>query len=248
MKTLILDIETSPSLAYIWSLWDQNISLGALVEVGEVICFAAKWLGEDEVLFYSDFHDGHNVMVQRAWELMDEADAIIHFNGRAFDIKHLNREFFLAELGPPSPHKDIDLLTVCRGRFKFLSNKLQHVAEQIGIGGKEETGGFQTWVRCLQNDPEAWDNMRTYNIGDVVLTEKLYGRLQGWVKGHPSHANFDNNGSGVPVCPNCGSNHLQKRGFYRTQVSEFQQLHCQNCGAWSREATRIDHVKIQPVS
>lgn len=248
MKTLVLDIETSPSLAYVWSLWDQNISLGALTEVGQVICFAAKWLGEEETMFYSDFHDGHETMVSRAHQLLDEADAVIHFNGRSFDIKHLNREFLLQGLTPPSPHKDIDLLTVCRGRFKFLSNKLQHIAEQLGLGGKEETGGFNTWVRCMANDEDAWADMRKYNIGDVVLTEKVYERLRGWVKGHPSHANFDNDGTEIPACPNCGSSHLQKRGFYRTQVSTFQQYHCQSCGAWSREGSRIDHVKIQPVS
>ncbi len=250
MKVLVIDIETSPSLAYVWALWDQNVSLDQLVEVGDVICFAAKWLDEKGIQFYSDFHDGHDVMVQKAWDLIDEADAVVHFNGKAFDIKHLNREFLLAGMSPPSPHKDIDLLTVTRGRFRFTSNKLQHVATQLGIGSKKDTGGFKTWIKCMQGDAKAWAAMKKYNIGDVKLTEEVYYKLRPWIKSHPSHALFDNDGTEIPTCPNCGHTHLQKRGLYHTAVSTYQRYQCQNpeCGAWSRQGARVDSVKVQSVS
>jgi hypothetical protein len=96
VKLLTLDIETSPNLAYVWALFDQNVGLNQLVEVGSVICFAAKWYGEKKIHYHSDHHDGHEAMVAAAWNLIDEADAVIHYNGKAFDIKHLNREFVLA--------------------------------------------------------------------------------------------------------------------------------------------------------
>lgn len=249
MKILILDIETAPNLAYVWSLWDQNVSLDQLVDVGNVICFAAKWHGEKDIQFYSDFHDGHDKMVLKAHELLSEADAIVHYNGKTFDIKHLNREFVLAGLAPPAPHKDIDLYSVVKSRFRFSSNKLQHIATQLGIGSKTETGGFKTWIRCMEGDEKAWAAMRKYNIGDVKLTEEVYDRLLPWIKAHPSVSLYDGYSAEIPACPNCGSTHLQKRGFYRTKVSTYQQYQCQNkgCGAWSRHGTRDDAVKIQSV-
>jgi len=249
MKILVLDIETRPSLGFIWSLWDQNVSLSQLVEVGEVICFGAKWLDKKKVIFKSVHHHSKEEMVQTAWDLMDEADAIIHYNGRAFDIKHLNREFLLAGLNPPSPHKDIDLLTVARGRFKFLSNKLEHVAEQLGIGSKVQHSGFQLWLDCMADDKKAWAKMRQYCEGDVLLTEELYYKLLPWVRNHPSVPLH--NGASVdslPACRNCGSTDLQRRGYSFTAVSKFQRFVCKSCGTWGRDNYRESAVTTTSIS
>ena len=53
MKTLLLDIETAPNLAYVWGIWEQNISTGQIVDSSYILCWAAKWLGEKEVMFDS---------------------------------------------------------------------------------------------------------------------------------------------------------------------------------------------------
>lgn len=95
IKILTIDIETRPNLAYVWGLWDQNVGLNQIEETGSVISWAAKWHGEKKVYFASDYHDGHSEMVRRAWELLDEADAVVGYNSKAFDMKHLNREFVL---------------------------------------------------------------------------------------------------------------------------------------------------------
>jgi len=76
LRLLTLDIETSPNLAHVWGLFKQNIGLNQLMESGQVISFAAKWHGDKKVLFYSDHHNGHDVMVQAAHDLLSEADAV----------------------------------------------------------------------------------------------------------------------------------------------------------------------------
>jgi len=236
MKILVLDIETRPSLGYVWQLWDQNISLSQLVEVGEVICFAAKWLDGKKIIFKSTYHHSKEEMVQKAWDLIDEADAVIHYNGKGFDIKHLNREFLLAGLTPPSPHKDIDLLTVCRGRFKFLSNKLDHVANQLGLGNKISHAGFQLWIDCMAGNKKAWGEMRNYNMHDVVLTEQLYYKLLPWIKNHPN-VNLYNGDDNKFAC-RCGSVNLHKRGYQYTGAGRYQQYQCNDCGAYNADRKR----------
>lgn len=248
MKALILDIETRPSLGYVWQLWEQNVSLSQLVEVGEVICFAAKWLDGKKVTFKSVYHNSKEDMIQTAWNLMDEADAIIHYNGRAFDIKHLNREFLLAGMTPPSAHKDIDLLTVAKSRFKFVSNKLDHVAEQLGLGNKVDHSGFGLWVGCMNNDKASWTTMKEYNIHDVILTEQVYYKLLPWIKNHPNVALYDTKDSTEPTCKNCGSANLQRRGYYYTAVSAFPQVVCKDCGAWSRLPERVKSATTRALS
>ena len=70
-------------------------------------------------------------MLEGIHKLLDEADAVIHYNGKRFDIPSLNKEFLLNGMFPPAPFKEIDLLTVARGRFRFVSNKLDYVAQQL---------------------------------------------------------------------------------------------------------------------
>lgn len=250
MKILVLDIETRPNLAYVWKIWDENISLSQLVEVGEVICFGAKWLGESEAIFRSTFHDSKKTMLQKAWDLMDEADAIIHFNGKSFDVKHLNREFLLAGMTPPSPHKNIDLLTVTRGQFKFVSNKLDHVASQLGVGSKVSHEGFGLWLACMNNDADAWERMKEYCIHDVYLTEEVYDKLLPWIKSHPSIPTYRGDDKTIhePACRNCGSYNIQFRGYATTAQSKFHRFVCKDCGTWGRLTSKVSGVGVTSVA
>lgn len=245
-RILVIDIETSPNIAYVWGLWDQSVSLSQLIESTQVIAFAAKWMGDDEVLFYSDFHDGHDDMILAAWTLLDQADIVVHYNGKSFDIKHLNREFFLRRFDPPSPFKQVDLLHVIKRSFRFSSNKLQHVSTQIGLAGKVEHEGMPLWVRCLEGDPEAWETMRVYNIQDVVLTEELYVEVRPWITDHPNLGLFVDEPR--PVCPKCQSTRMQRRGYSSTQLGRFQQYQCQACGGWSRSGKAVNRVDTRNVA
>ena len=240
-KVLTLDIETSPNLAHVWSLWKQNVSLSQLMQSGQVICFAAKWHDKPKVTFRSDHHDGHDEMVRHAHRLIDEADVVVHYNGLAFDMPHLRREFLLAELAPPSPVQEIDLLKVVQKHFRFTSNKLAHVTEQLGLTGKLSHSGHQLWVDCMNGDQKAWDTMRRYNKQDVVTTEELYDRLLPWITGHPHVGLYDGE---TYCCRNCGSKDVQKRGFRYTAYSKYQQVQCNKCGSWSRHTARELGVKV----
>ena len=235
-RTLTIDIETGPNLAWVWGLFDQNVSLNQLEDVSSVMCFAAKWYGERKVMYYSDHHDGHDTMIQAAWSLLDEADAVVGYNSKGFDVKHLHREFLLADMPPPSPHKDIDLLTVVRSRTKFASGKLDHVADQLGLGSKLKHQGFDMWRRCIDGDDKAWATMKRYNVQDVRLTEALYDRLRPWIKNHPHPGLYGGDAGG---CPNCGSSNLVANGTAPTGTTLYGRLRCGDCGANARTARAV---------
>lgn len=238
-RVVTLDIETSPSLADVWSLWNNNVGLSQLKEVSKVICFAAKWTDKKNILFYSDQHDGHEVMIQKAHAILDEADIVVHYYGSRFDIPHLKREFLLAGLPPPSPFREIDLKLVVAKQFKFASNKLAHVTEQLGLTGKLHHTGHQLWVDCMKGDEKAWRLMRRYNMQDVRTTEELYFRIRPWIDTHPHMGLYTGEKFS---CRNCGGTDLERRGFKILGTSKYQQFACKKCGAWSRATTRYEGV------
>lgn len=230
-RILTIDIETSPNIADVWGLYNQNIGITQLHDVTNVICWAAKWYGEKKVHFASDFHHGHDEQITRAHKLYDEADAVVTFNGTTFDVPHLRREWLIAGRQPPSPSLNIDLLRIVKSQFRFTSNKLQHVTTQLGMAGKFQHEGHGLWRRCMAGDPVAWATMRKYNVADVRQTEELYEKLRAW---SPQSLHPNLNLYGGDGCPKCGSSELQRRGSQRSSTASYQRFQCQACGAWSR--------------
>lgn len=242
MKILLLDIETSPNTAHVWGLWQQNVSINQLMESSYVLCYAAKWLGEDEVHFDSVHQSKPKAMLKGIHVLLDEADAVVHYNGTKFDIPTLNKEFLLHRYNPPSPYKQIDLLRVVRSNFRFPSNKLDYVSQRLSLGKKHAHEGHDLWVKCMNGDKDAWGRMESYNIQDVVLLESLYSTLLPWIKSHPNHNLYTSD----TVCPTCSGHRLQKRGTAVSITGTYQRYQCKDCGSWSQGAkTTKEPVKVK---
>lgn len=239
MKILLLDIETAPNLVHVWGLWQQNVGINQIMAAGYTLCYAAKWYKEKPVMFDSVFKSEPKDMIQGVHSLLDEADAVVHFNGRKFDIPTLNKEFVMYGMAPPSPYKQIDLLQTSRSQFKFPSNKLDYVSQQLGLGSKVKHMGHELWVKCMAGDAKAWKEMEKYNKQDVVLLESLYDRFMPWIKSHPNHSLYES----IECCINCGSNKLQKRGYARTQAGTYERFQCQSCGRWMKGRTNIAERK-----
>lgn len=244
MKRLLIDIETAPHLAAVWGIFKENIPLDRLLESGYTMCWAAKWYGTDDVMYDSVHRNDSKTMIHNVHALLEEADAVIHYNGRSFDIPTLNKEFLALGLTPPSPYKQIDLLETARRQFRFPSNKLDYVSKFLGIGTKLKHKGYDLWQGCMSNDKESWKQMTDYNIQDVLLLEKLYTRLLPWIDKHPNVALYDL--TEEPKCPHCGSSHVVKKGLAYTQVGIYQRYKCGDCGTniRSRKMEKVDRESL----
>jgi uncharacterized protein YprB with RNaseH-like and TPR domain/ribosomal protein L37AE/L43A len=238
MKILFLDIETAPNLATVWSIWKQNIGINQLIDSSYTMCWAAKWKDSDEIIFDSELRSGKEGLVAHAWELLNEADAVVHYNGERFDIPTLNREFLLYGMDPPDPYKQIDLLQTVKKQFRFTSNKLDYVSQQLGLGSKTKHEGHELWLKCMEMDPVAWEKMQEYNVNDVILLEKVYNRILPWITSHPNHALYVSSPD-RPVCTNCGSTHVIAKGITHLSSLSYQRWRCKDCGTNLRGRTTI---------
>lgn len=213
-----------------WGLWKQNINPEWIAASGYVLCWAAKWHGEEEI-FYKRIRNGKPIsLLEPIHRLLSEADAVVHYNGSAFDIPTLQKEFITHGMKPPSPYKQIDLLRTMRDQFRFPSNKLDYIAQTLGVGAKLRHKGAELWLDCMAGKAEAWASMEAYNKQDVVLLERLYDKLLPWITRHPNHGTHD----GVAKCPKCGSEDFQQRGYAITTMLKYRRYKCSSCGGWFR--------------
>lgn len=240
-KILLLDIETAPNLAYVWGTWKQNINPEWIAANGYVLCWAAKWLGEEEIMF-KRLHKGKPIsLLEPIHKLLSEAHAVVHYNGRKFDVPTLNKEFLTHGLTPPSPYKQVDLLRTMWDTFLFPNNKLDYIAKTLGLGQKERHKGAELWLECMADKQDAWQQMESYNRRDVELLEKLYLKLRPWVRGHPNISSMLD----AAVCPSCGSAEFERDGMHLSQVLKYERYQCSDCGTWFRGTRTISPKKVE---
>lgn len=228
-RILYLDLETSPNLAHVWGLWQQNIAISQLEEHTHVICFGARWSDSKQVIFRSVHHDGKQAMLDELHRIMDEADIVVGWNSASFDVKHIRRELLEAGYTPPSPWRDLDLMRIVKQQFKMPSNKLDYVAQLLGVGAKTQHTGFKLWLDCMAGDDKAWRLMKKYQLQDVNLLVDLHDKLRPWIRGTVNLAAYT--GQDL-ACRNCASDNLHARGYMVTGKGKYRRYQCQDCGAW----------------
>lgn len=235
-RILICDIETAPVLAHVWGLFKQNVGLNQIQADSYILCAAAKWLGDPEVMYAESRKlSANKVMLNRIWKWLDDADFVVGHNFRSFDRAKINAAFIKAGMPPPSPYRVIDTLHIAKKEFRFTSNKLEFIAKALGCtpkSGHKKFAGHELWVETMKGNPEAWKEMGAYCIQDVGTTEEVYLKLRPWDSLHPN-VNAQEPHEDL-ACPSCGSKHLRKNGQRFTNTGEYTRYRCNDCGASSR--------------
>jgi DNA polymerase elongation subunit (family B) len=251
MKTLILDIETSPMLAYVWGLKDQNVSLSQLKADWFVMSWTAKWLGDPpSKIEYRDQRNAKNLeddrqILKPLWKLLNEADLLITQNGQNFDGPKLNARFMLHGWPPPSSYRHLDTYQIVRKVARFTSNKLEYLTGKMCTKYKKLSHkrfpGLSLWTECIRGNKQAWEEMRRYNIHDVLSTEEFYTKIRAWVpESMPS--TFDVVDVALQ-CRACGVKGKQiSEGVRRNKRGWISRFRCKGCGAWASKKADISEA------
>ncbi len=234
LKILLIDIETAPNIAYVWGAWKQNIGQNQWREKAHIMSFAAKWLGKDEIIYEENRTSDDRILVSEIFRLLDEADIVVAHNGKAFDLPVILGRGVVHKFSPPSPYHIVDTYLIAKRRFRFVSNSLANLSEEIGDHQKSKHAkfpGFELWLECLRGNDEAWEEMMKYNIEDVLALEDLYLRMRPYIDNHPNVVRDTDE----VACPKCGSTNIQYRGYYFTKMGLcYRRFQCKDCGGWGR--------------
>jgi len=244
-KILLIDIETFANEGYFWNrIWETNII--EITDYMNIISFSAKWLGGLHVTRalcdypgYKPNNRDDKKIVEDIHKLISDADVVIGQNCKKYDIRVLNSRFLYHGLTPPATYKVIDTKTEVKKVLHLPSYSLNDMADYFGMGHKLEHEGWKLWKKCYAGDKKAWTTMKSYNRMDVILLEKLYLKIRPYIHNHPTLGMF----ADKMVCPNCGANKLQSRGFAITKTCKYRRFQCLSCASWGRTTTNIQENK-----
>jgi hypothetical protein len=244
-RMLVIDIETSPILARIWSLWSTFTALNQIDVDWHLMSFAAKWYDSDEIIYMDQSKEkditNDKKMLKVIWKLLDEADIVITQNGKKFDTKKINARFVMNGMQPPSSYRNIDTFLIAKRHFGFTSNKLEYMTDKLCTKYKKlshgKYPGNKLWEECLKGNMDAWAEMEEYNKYDVLSLQELYDVLVPWDDRINFTVYFEDD-----RC-SCGSTDLRKNGIYYTNANKYQKYKCKDCGKEYRDRKAIKSDK-----
>lgn len=238
-RVLCFDIETLPLESYTWGLFDQTVGLNQIKTDWAMLSIAAKWLGDDEV-WYEDTSKKSTIrddkdMIAKLCALLDEADIVVGQNVKKFDLRKIRARALMHGLQPFREPLVQDTMLMARSIGAFTSNKLEYLTANLTDAKKskhQKFPGFDLWLGVMHGNPEAWAEMKAYNIQDVISTEELYLKLRPWVRNHPNMAHYYKDDH--VRCPRCGSVNVYPTEVEYRGVSEYQGYCCRDCEGHSR--------------
>lgn len=246
-KILLLDIETAPIMGYVWQLWKQNIGQEQILRRGYIMAVAMKWLGEDDIYYYDSRTEDDSELVHKIMIFLDEADYVIAHNGKKFDIPFIKARAMVNGIPPPSPFKIIDTLEIAKKEFLFSSNSLEALAKELKCMDKMKNrtfNGFSLWSECIKGNEEAWEEMKKYNIQDVLVLEEVYLKVRPWFTNHPN-VTVESELEPAFRCPKCGGDEVHLRGYVYTNAGKYHKYVCLECGSWSRERYTTNSLEVR---
>lgn len=237
-RVLLYDIETSLQPVAVFGLQDNDyINHENILAERHLVSMCWKWLDEDKVhsisllddpaRFKNNPHDDY-LVTEVAHNVLGQADVIVAHYGDQFDKKYIDTRILYHGLPALPPITSVDTKKIASLKFRFNSNKLDYIARYLGVGQKITTEPG-LWLKVLQGDKKAIQDMVTYNKQDVLILEGVFKKLIPYIPNHINRELFGGTG-----CPRCGSTKIQSRGVHRALTNTYQRYQCTSCSGWFR--------------
>ena len=229
-KRLFYDIETSYNIVKSWRIgFNINLNMEDIIQERAIITIAYKWEGEEDVTVLSWNKGCDKEIIEDFVKVMAEADELVGHNVDRYDTKFIMARALKHNISVLPKYQSTDTLKLAKKHFMLNSNKLDYIAQYLGIGHKTKHRGLEMWDDIiLRNDSKALEEMIEYNVQDVFLTEQVYHKLMEYSLPKVNHASKQTGDK--HTCPQCGSDHA---GLHKTYISstgtKTRLMNCLNC-------------------
>jgi uncharacterized protein YprB with RNaseH-like and TPR domain len=236
---LYFDIETSPNIGLFWSAgWKQTIDYSNIIKERSIICICYKWEGEKAVRSLTwDSKQNDKKMLAEFVKIANTAEELVGHNGDKFDMAWIRTRCLYHRIPMFPTYTTIDTLKVSRSKFRFNSNRLNYIADFLGLGQKRKVE-FNLWKDVLlKNDRKALDTMVKYCKRDVSLLQDVFTELSKHIEPKTHYGVI--NGKERGTCPECGGDHLvfQRIRVTATGIKRYA-FSCRGCGKYHSKSEK----------
>lgn len=255
-KVLYLDLEISPALIYAYGAYEVNAL--KVKQPPMIVSYAWQWEGEKTIHCkilpdYPQYKSGilnltDKYICRDLYDLMNEADILVGHNFQKFDLKQAKARFFLNGFPPTKKWVVEDTLVIARRYFGFIKNNLDYLSEESGDVGKTKVKHSDVIWGCLDGDMKDWEDLRTYNKRDIVITRNRYKDLGPW---HETGFNKNLIYRRDNACPHCLATKSKKDGLNKKGKVYWRQVYrCLSCWRrWSgekieKEVERVNQTNL----
>ena len=209
--------------------YKKNIDYSNIIKERGIICICYKWEDEKEVHSLQwDSKQSDKSMLQKFVQVANMSDEMVGHNGDRYDLTWIRTRCLFHSIPMFPLYKTIDTLKVSRSKFRFNSNRLDYIAQFLGMGKKIKTE-FSMWKDILlRKDKVAMEKMIKYCKMDVILLENIYKKLSVHIPNKTHYGVIFGQGKGT--CPECGSDNLwvEKYSTSATGLKKVQYI-CKTC-------------------
>jgi len=227
--------------------------------MGEILCVAfqsPKWkepraVSYDDFEGYRDYHiqDRDFLLCQWMAEHFQDVETFIAHYGHGFDRPFITARMMYHGLGPFVQSIDEDTHRLAKRNFnpgkrgwgEGLPCSLRNLCEFLGVEHQKTGMSKLEWRQLMTNDyPDVMRDCAEYCKQDVRATLDVFNILK-TLPGTRINWSLAESGKIGIVCPNCGSDNVQRRGTRTTTVSEYRRYKCMQpkCGKWSRGTKNV---------
>tara|TARA_R110000772_G_C13202220_1_gene430164 strand:+ start:25 stop:942 length:918 start_codon:yes stop_codon:yes gene_type:complete len=231
IKRLFYDIETSQYEVRSFRIgYKLNLGYHNVTKLAKIICISWKWEGEDKIYNLKwDSKMCDKTMLESFINVLNKADEIVAHNGDRFDIKWIRTRALFHKIPMKSKYRSLDTLKKAKSNFNFPNNRLDTIAQFLGVGAKVEHDGMKMWDAVQDGDKEYLNEMVKYCDGDIVVLEDVYFAMQSYVINN-THVGTHNDKMKCS-CPNCASEDISlvKNSFTALGTIK-RDIKCNSCG------------------
>lgn len=164
---------------------------GLNADFGIVLCGGfTEWNGKKRALKNVDIVrlDEQNGYAKHKWDdrelvkqirdRLNEADIIVSYNGRRFDIPYLNARlvYWGDDVLPKKKH--VDMLYQVRYKLKLSSSRLESAQNFLGLDEHKTKMIPQIWIPAVTGDKASMDYIVDHCRRDVVVLHDVYDKLK----------------------------------------------------------------------
>lgn len=238
MRILYFDMETAPNLGWFYkSKKPQYMNYHQVIQHEFVTSIQWQLEGEktvktfsivDDEKFYRKNPTNDIKVIQKAAEILENADILVVHNGKRFDWPEFKKKIIFHRLDPVRKPYIIDTLAEAKTAAN-LSNSLRNLADYYKVSEKayNEADPAKLIYGDLDERIAHIKKQTKYGKKDIPPLREFYLLIRPYMDRHP-HMGAKKRGLS---CPMCGGHNYTNRGRnYLSTISSFKEWHyCRDC-------------------